>query len=1113
MKKIAVFTGWKIGVFKLSLIALGLCLFIPGQSIGQLPGQTLSREKFKSPDNISKPLTWWHWINGNVTKAGIKKDLLDMKRVGIGGVQLFDAHMYLPKGPVRYGTDNWYAHVQYAIKMCDSLGLEFYIANSPGWSGSGGPWITIDKSMKQLVYSETDINGGNTADLALHQPYAHQGFYKDIAILAVPADDDGSREIREKLLKIYADSNAISLQGLYDEDYKTGVEFHPEKNALPSVMFAFKELVSINSVAIDLIAEGKNLSLTGIIEASVDGRKFEALTKFSYVDHLAFSGNFTLSFSPATCKFLRIKFDGTQIGGSGFKINEIKLRKLNNLDDWYKRTGMSNAPFLTKELLREGNEKGLSSNEIIDLTKDFDPLTGKLKKISLSKGRWTILRFGYTSTGKKIHPAVEEGTGYEVDKLDPAAVTYQFNQSLGRIIKEAGGLTGKTFKGVLFDSFEGGFQNWTDKMPALFRKYNGYDIKAYLPVLAGRTIDNKLVSSGFLWDFEQTLTNMFADIYYRTMQSLANRNHLQLFSETQGGPMSPANGNRFVDVPMNEFWTDGIEKREQLIKQTVSIANVLGKNVVAAESFTSKPEYGKWQNLPENLKIIGDYAFTTGINKFIFHTYTHQPYDVVPGFTMGRYGTHFGRTNTWWKYASGWMDYIGRSQYLLQQGCIVSDVCYLFPADAVYQFPPDVSKLPDGFNYDIIYPPYLSNIKVEDKRMILPSGAKYRLMILPDYPYMPLETLQKLEKLIHAGAIVLGPPPIASPDRLGFSKDRKKFDRLVRQLWGDLNGTTRKKRLHGKGKIYWGQSIDTLLSANKIAPDVIFGTQNTDSLKYIHRSADNVDIYFISNQSAASRSLHLSLRANGKQPQIWNALTGETQNLSATAAGARTNVPLQMDPKGAAFIVLSADFEKQVPLLKQSRDEVSTLEITSAWKLKFRDGRGAPESMSMPQLKLWNENENPAIKYYSGTAEYNNVFSLKKQLSDQETIFLDFEEIYDVAEVIINGKSAGVIWKKPYRLDVTPYLKKGENKLRVLVVNRWINRLIGDEFIPADLHYENKGSKFSIGRLLELPGWLTDKSIARTDQRSTFTTWKHFDKESVLVKSGLLGKVKLTTVK
>ena len=1123
---------------KLSLImVLTIILFFTTKIFAQT---ALSKEAFKIPATASKPLTWWHWINGNVTKEGIKKDLLDMKRVGIGGVQLFDTHMYLPKGPIRYGSDVWFSHVKYVIQLCDSLGLEFYITNSPGWSGAGGPWIMPEKSMKQLVYSETNVSNSKSTQLA--KPFTKKGFYKDVAVIAVSAARDGEKEIKSALVKVSNGTTSDELKNLTDNNQQTSVPFGRGKSDSMAIVFEFKSAVEINSLNISLSAIRKKVNFKGMVEVSADGKEYQQATIFSFIDHQELTGNFTIPFNIGKAKFLRLIIDDPK---NKFNIDEIRLKNLYGLKDWTSRTGMSKPPFLTTDVLMPNERQALSQNEVIDVTAFLDTKTGLLNW-KAPAGSWTILRFGFTTTGKIIHPAVEEGTGYEVDKLDPAAITFQFNQSLGRIIKDAGTLTDRTFKGILFDSFEGGFQNWTAMLPQLFAAKNNYEIIPYLPMLTGRIMESKARTSAVLWDFQQTLTNLFAENYYGTMQKLANQHQLQIFSESQGGPMSPAYSNAYVDVPMNEFWTDGIQLREKLIKQTVSIANILGKNIIGAEAFTSKPEFGKWQSTPESMKGIGDYAFTTGINRFIFHTYTHQPYDVVPGFTMGRYGTDFGRTNTWWKYASGWMDYIGRSQYLLQQGHMVADVCFLSSHDAVYEYPGKAPSLPKGYNFDIIYPNNLQKITATKGEMKLATGPSYKLMVLPSYPFATVETLLSLQNFLKNGAVILGAPPLASPNEFNLAK-KEQFEQLVKEIWGSLDGKSVLVKNYGKGKLYWGKSTEAVLEEIKLVPDFKNAAGSSDSIRYIHKQLKDADIYFISNQGGKKLDFKACFRNRGKQPEIWDAESGKTWNVKVFDTLQNTvNIPLSLTPKGALFVVFSKPLPaKWIVNINGGNDELSAslncnqqisfakansmrlnfsdgskqdttltkntpeLIVSGPWTLNFLDGRGAPSNYQMNNLKLWQQVEIPAVKYYSGTVAYQNQFYISS-INPDEIALLELGDMYDLAEVFVNDKAAGIIWKKPYQIDITSLLKNGNNSVKIMVTNRWINRLIGDELIKTDLKYDISNNKFTTGKLLAFPGWLRNTAVKRTDQRYTFTTWKHYNGHDPLVNSGLLGPVKLS---
>jgi len=368
-----------------------------------------------------------------------------------------------------------------------------------------------------------------------------------------------------------------------------------------------------------------------------------------------------------------------------------------------------------------------------------------------------LLRFGYSATGATIHPAPPEGHGLEVDKLDPEALAFHFEQSLGRVIRDAGPLAGGTLNGVLFDSFEGGFQNWTESFPAEFAERRGYDFIPYLPLVTGRIIQSREVSEAVLWDFRHVIDELFAENYFGTMRRIAAKHGMQVYSESQGGPLNPLSANRHVDVPMNEFWMPDASPRASQIKLTTSAAAFLGRKVVAAESFTAKPEDGKYQNTPATLKRPGDQAFALGINRFIFHSYTHQPVpEAAPGFALGRYGSHFGRLNTWWPYADAWLQYLARCQFLLQQGRTVADVCVLVEEDTGYGFPSKMARLVPGYDFNACSPSDLRAMSFRDGRLTHPQGQSFGLLILPTEWVAELSTMRHLRELARSGAAILG---------------------------------------------------------------------------------------------------------------------------------------------------------------------------------------------------------------------------------------------------------------------------------------------------------------------------------------------------------------------
>ncbi len=926
---------------------------------------------FAAPPPAARPLVWWHWINGNVTKHGIEADLADMKRVGIAGVQMFDASIYLPPGPVRYGTEQWHEHVQHAIATADKLGLEFHLMNTPGWSASGGPWVTPERSMKKLVWSETPATGGSALTLAVPRPKIEplkfrtppatkmENFFRDVVVLAVPAD---------------------STRRTPDGEFKTKLK---EK--------------TLTATPLDNDAAG--------------------------------------------C---------------------------------------------------------IPRAQVIDLTAGFDAATGTLRA-TLPAGSWTILRFGFTSTSSTNHPAVPEGHGLEIDKMDADAVSFYFDQALGRILREAGPRVGRTLKGLLFDSFEGGPQNWTDTFPTQFRALKGYDFVPLLPVLTGRVVETPSFTEAALRDFRGAVEELIAKIYFGTMQRRAHERGLVIYAEAQGGPLNPVSANEFVDVPMNEFWMPDTAPRLPRIKFVASVANVLGRPLVGAEAFTAKPEDGRWLATPATLKDPGDYAWTAGINRFILHHYTHQPTDDGPGFGLGRYGTHFGRLNTWWPLAGAWIDYVARGQFLLQQGRTVADIAFLHTEDHGYAFPAGMVTTPAGYDFDIVYPHHLAAMTWRDGALTLPTGPAYRVLMLPENWAADLVTLRRLRDFARAGAPIFGAAPVV-PAGVRDYEARDEFTALVRELWDGPRPLVRRTPLSAALK-------EIGLAADVALPPAPTGGE----LRYIHRRLSDAEIYFVFNHSDRDVAGDFTFRTTGRQPELWNAVTGvqvDSPNYRATATG--TLVSLQLEPHGSTFVIFRS------PLLSPSADApkttvAATLPIAGPWHVAFHDGRGAPSNATFASLASWTKHENPGIKFYSGTATYRTTFAVpSSNLRAGAIATLDLGTVADLAEVRINGALIGTLWQPPFRADVTRHLRAGENILEVRMANRWINRVIGDESLPTDLTYQPEGTnKFTDGRLKQLPAWLYDRTRLSERKRFSFTTWKHYEEKSPLVPSGLLGPVKI----
>ena len=438
-------------------------------------------------------------------------------------------------------------------------------------------------------------------------------------------------------------------------------------------------------------------------------------------------------------------------------------------------------------------EAVVAADRVLDLSTKLDA-NGRLAW-EVPEGKWTILRFGRTSNGAGTRPAPLPGLGLESDKFDKAALDAHFDTFIGALLREIGPRkktadTGWTMLHI--DSWEMGAQNWTAAFREEFRRRRGYDLMRYLPTVTGRVVDSFEVSERFLWDLRQTAQELIIENHAEHLKALGHKHGFGLSIEPYDMmPCADMSVGAVADVPMCEFWLYGFDTTFSVI-EAASIAHTCGRPVVAAESFTSgDPE--RWQAYPGMMKTLGDWAFTAGVNRIVFHRYQHQPWlDRKPGMTMGPYGVHWERTETWWDMVGAYQEYLARCQFVLRQGLPVADVCFLAAEGSPQVFRPPSSATrgspPDrlGYNFDGCAPETLvARMSVKDGRLVLPDGMSYRVLVLPETPTMTPALLRKVKELVKAGATVIGPPPLKSPSLSGYPQCDAEVKQLAAEVWGN----------------------------------------------------------------------------------------------------------------------------------------------------------------------------------------------------------------------------------------------------------------------------------------------------------------------------------------
>jgi hypothetical protein len=1102
------------------------CIFLvlttQAQTRQSFEAKSLNYTSFKSPPRDSHIYTWWHFIDGYITREGITKDLEAMKQQGIRGATILNVNEFngtLGNPVVKFGSAQWYDMFKYALQEAKRLDIEIGIQNCDGWSTSGGPWITPENSMKQYIWRKSFITGGRQVSLKLDKPIGNNGFYKDAYVMAYKAGEPNTFKTASPTITLDGKNVAATLaDGCPSSNLNLKVG-NP-------IVIQFEKSFTAEALLVNtqrtFSKNGTRQTTIFNIATSDDGINYNQIAQ---VTDTIVNESLLLPFPRATAKYFKViikevlkndKPDEMRISElallkSGEKWlyqpsiyahqAKIGLVSVDRIEDFY-------APYTTNDHHPDIDNKA----NVINLTANMQP-DGTFNW-KAPAGNWTILRFGYTTTGKKNHPATKEGEGLECDKMDTAALNVHFKNFPQKLIEAAGNLKGNTFNYLFVDSWEALYQNWTDNIVQEFQKRRGYSMLPYLPVLCGETVESITNSEAFLHDYRHTIADLIENYYFKHLADLCHRQGLLLHAEPiYGGvrapPLDVLKTNSYFDIPMTEFWspikvadTPFTYDTKNRISATLPIHGALLYNqpVVASESYTG---FALYSDSPWDLKLYGDNALTEGVNRFVLHSYVHQPDEKKPGLTLGMYGLSFNRHNTWWPYASSYFDEQARAQYILQKGQIVADVLVYIGDKLPYKEQDDkTSMLLKGvrFNYcnaDVLY----NRISVKGGKLLLDNKTAFQVLIVNDAE-MDLATLQKIESLVNEGAIIICPKPTRTLTLKNHAADSAAMYTIAAKLWANINGTSQTKSKYGKGAIIWGKAIGDVLKQNNFVPDLQVTGAKMEDLMYIHKKVSSQDVYYIVNKSSNKAvQLEAAFRVTGMAPECWNPVDGSVVKPALYIQNANTTVlPIFLRARQSIFVVFNqkpvqAHFERlntssgitlfpatghtESVLPAVSLDSDGLINITSeeggnytlslnnkktfschiptAKKIVLNEAQGTITLSNEPQVapfafkqfKSLTNNENPLVKYYSGTSVYQTTVNLPANfVLKSKIVYLQIDEFGSTAEVMVNGKPVAIIWEPGYKLNISAFVKAGTNKLLIKVTNPWRNRLIGDMISP-----------------------------------------------------------------
>ncbi|MEI7730636.1 MAG: glycosyl hydrolase [Verrucomicrobiota bacterium] len=1088
-----------------------------------IPAAGELEQGWNNPPRDARLRAYWWWLNGNVTKEAITRDLEEMKDKGFGGALICDAggaeqrgNAQVPHGPT-FGTPAWRELYKHTLREADRLGLEMSLNILSGWN-LGGPMIKPEDAAKKLVWTELRATGPAKFEQALPTPKKRDGYYQDLFVVAYRLKAGAATQTEFTGLTVSSEQANNSAERMADGNPNTfwvsnGSDMGqgPTKARPVWVQLNFSQAISADRLVVQPRPGYGPRDCE--IQVSDDGKTFRPIKVFTATE----KAETVVSFSAVTGKAVRLvifsSFDPRfPQSPRNVQIAELKLSGKDGawpasaqghrpIQFWQEKAVHTTLHFsapdtapLFQDFPAEPGEEDTQAAGVIDLTTKLG--ADGVLRWEVPEGNWQVFRFGCTIGNHATVSTSSEGwAGYAVDALDRDAFKRYWDAVVEPLIADAKPWLGRTLKYLHTDSWEVEAVNWTPTLREEFRKRRGYDLLPFLPVLAGRMVNSRPVSNRFLHDFRRTIGDLVADNHYGFFLENAHKHGLQIHPESGGPHAVPLDAQQclgIVDAPMSEFWAWSWEHRigdsnRFFLKQPASAAHTYGRRLVLGEGFTTIGPH--WQEtIWDNLKPAFDHALCEGLNLLVWHAFVCSPKEMgIPGQQYFA-GTHFNPNTTWWPKSGAFLGYVDRSQFLLQQGLFVADACYYY-GDHVPNFTQIKSSNPakvlPGYDYDVLTADALiARLSVKDGRLVLPDGMSYRVLVLPDRTVISLPVLRKLKELVAAGATVIGPKPTEATGLQGYPQSDAEVARLAGELWGDCNGQSVQQHAFGKGRVFWGKTAREVLQADGVKPDCSFTSSlpNAD-LDYIHRNVNGADIYFVASRSNRWEEARCAFRVSGKAPEIWNAVTGERRFADAyEQAEGQTVVPLEFSPYGSWFVIFR-DSAAQHPATAKSNQlklEPQT-ELAGPWIVKFDPKWGGPAAVQFDSLISWPTHPDSGIKYYSGTATYEKTFAAPAALQVAgRRAWLDLGAVRELAEVRLNGKPLGIVWAPPFRVEITGALKPSGNVLEVEVVNFWPNRIIGDQFLPEE-------------------------------KRFTKTNVRKLTQKTALMESGLLGPVRLMT--
>lgn len=957
------------------------------------------------PDSV-RVACYWYWICNNISCEGVTKDLQAMKEAGISRAYIGNVlDGSVTWGDVPFMSDEWWEVTRTALKVAGDLDIEIGMFNCPGWSQSGGPWIDEDRSMRYVAFKNDNIEGN--------------GEVQTIALPDVPS---------QRIISVYA---YPTIEGR-SQEWKT----YSNGSGLQKFDLKLDEPMTVRSLLVygkpGIEGEAQLLAADGSVIRSFYFDRNHSTPQTGWDVYAAQIEHIADLDGDHFCFTIDTRDDGDM---------RIVLSEIPYVEEYAEktlaRTYQNPLPpfdFYMWDTPAESNGPKIAGDSIVDLS-EF--VSDEGIRWQAPEGKWTVVTAYSHTTTVTNGPAVTEATGLEVDKMSVEHVRYHYDKFLGEIQRRIPAEERKSFKICVEDSYETGSENWTDDWIEIFEDTYGYNPVKYFPALDGYIVDNEEVTERYLWDTRRLISDLVSYNYVGGLREVCHENGLTTWLENYGHWGFPGEFLQYggqSDEVSGEFWTedDAFDRPEP--RMAASCAHIYGKSRVWAESCTSGDR--PFQKSPAIVKHGIDDSFISGVNATLLHVFIEQPYDRYPGVDAW-FGTEFNRHNTWFSYMDLFTDYIKRCNYMLQQGHYDADVAYFIGEDAPKMAGICDPEIPEGYAYDFINAEVLNKYAhVENGSLVLDSGMRYRVLVLPPQNTMRPEMLECIAELVEDGLVILGPKPEKSPSLKNWPKADNEVKTLADKLWAAPT--------YGKGRVYpAGTSLETVFADLEMAPDCLV-TSDRCLVRTIHRRLDDAEVYFFSNKDWEPCHVDIDVKDSGYSgAEIWDPVAGTREGIACTTENGRHHVSFDLEQSGSTFIVFRND-AKPVEAFQLAQ----TISVEGPWNVEFDESAGNPAfSRTFPELCDWAQSSDDQLRYFSGSAHYSGTFNAETE--DAVKFELNLGKVMVIAKVRINGEYAGGVWIEPYSLDITPYVHEGENTIEVDVANNWVNRLLGDMKLPA----------------------------------------------------------------